>query len=88
VSETPETSAAIGVVTAAWCAVLNTDEYHPDDDFFALGGNSLLAVSLVERIERELQVSFPLDALFLDGTLAAVTAATVEQFAARRTPAT
>jgi nonribosomal peptide synthetase CepK len=35
-----------------------------DDDFFELGGNSLLALHLLARIEDELDVTLPLQALF------------------------
>jgi amino acid adenylation domain-containing protein len=35
-----------------------------EDDFFALGGNSLLALHLLARIEDEFEVTLPLQALF------------------------
>jgi len=60
------------VVTDEWRAALQVQSTAPDDDFFTLGGNSLLAVALIERVERRLGIVFPLDALFVDGTLGAV----------------
>jgi amino acid adenylation domain-containing protein/non-ribosomal peptide synthase protein (TIGR01720 family) len=37
-------------VAAAWADVLATDEVGADDDFFALGGDSILAVRVVSRL--------------------------------------
>ena len=46
-----------------------------DDDFFSLGGNSVTAVRMAQRIEQRLGITFPLEVLFLDGTRPAVTRA-------------
>jgi acyl carrier protein len=59
-------------VTRIWCEILEIDDTDADEDFFTLGGNSLLAVKLVERLEKEFRIAFPLDALFIDGSLQAV----------------
>jgi acyl carrier protein len=63
------------VLATEWCAILDTAAVDDDDDFFALGGNSLMAVNLVERVERQLDVKFPLQSLFLDGSFGGVVAA-------------
>ena len=46
-----------------WRAVLKRDDIGPDDDFFLLGGDSLAAVDLLHRIEKELQYQLPLSIL-------------------------
>ncbi|PWI08957.1 amino acid adenylation protein [Streptomyces sp. NWU339] len=58
-----------------WKAALHRDVISVRDDFFACGGNSLIAVSLVHRVNREFGCSLPLQVLF--------TAPTVEQLAER-----
>jgi thioesterase domain-containing protein/acyl carrier protein len=50
--------------------VLRTPSCSAEADFFDLGGNSLLAVTLMERIEREFGVRLPLAQLLTDSTVA------------------
>ncbi|MFD6880238.1 phosphopantetheine-binding protein [Streptomyces sp. NPDC054904] len=57
------------IVRAEWCEVLDVTSPAPNDDFFDVGGNSLLAVTLVERIETRLGVEVALEEFFLDGRL-------------------
>ncbi|MEU6243456.1 phosphopantetheine-binding protein [Streptomyces sp. NPDC047024] len=57
------------IVRAEWCEVLDVTSPEPDDDFFEIGGNSLLAVTLVERVESRLGVEVALEEFFLDGRL-------------------
>jgi acyl carrier protein len=64
-------------VLAEWCALLEVDRAADDDEFFSLGGNSLLALTLATRIEERLDIRFPLEALFFDGTFGAVVGACV-----------
>ncbi|MGW7411290.1 phosphopantetheine-binding protein [Streptomyces sp. NPDC054863] len=66
------------VVESHWCAVLGVTEAGPQDRFFELGGDSLLAIDLIQKIETDLGVEIPVDVLFLDGTLAALTEASVK----------
>ena len=47
-----------------WRQVLGVEDAGSLGDFFALGGHSLTAVRLVVRIERELERSLPVSALF------------------------
>lgn len=63
------------VVSAHWRAVLGVADAGLDDDFFGLGGDSLQAITLVENVERDLDIQFPIEVLFIDGSLKAVVSA-------------
>jgi acyl carrier protein len=63
------------IVVAEWSEILDVDGPSTDDDFFEVGGNSLLAVSLFERLEARLSVELPIDEFFADGTLGGLVAA-------------
>ena len=52
------------LVAGFWCDLLGLAQVGIDDNFFALGGHSLVAVSLLVRIERECQVRLPLRTIF------------------------
>ncbi|GLZ35227.1 hypothetical protein Lesp02_74140 [Lentzea sp. NBRC 105346] len=52
--------------------VLGRDEVGVDDDFFALGGHSLLLVRLATALRRELSVELPVARLFAAATPAAL----------------
>ena len=60
---------AYDVVALAWTELLGVGEVQPTDRFFELGGDSLLGVVMIERIERELGIEFPLEEFFRDDTL-------------------
>lgn len=64
-----ESQHVVDVVRAEWCSVLEVTDARDSDEFFTLGGDSLRAMSLVTRIEESLGIEFPLDVLFVDGTL-------------------
>ncbi|MFI6157222.1 amino acid adenylation domain-containing protein [Kitasatospora sp. NPDC051170] len=51
-------------LAAAWGKALGYEEVSVTDEFFAVGGNSLIAVALVNRINRECGVTLPLQVLF------------------------
>ena len=40
-----------------WCDVLKTRDILPEDNFFEIGGNSLLAISVINRTEENLKIS-------------------------------
>jgi amino acid adenylation domain-containing protein len=52
-----------------WGRALKYDPVSVRDDFFEAGGNSLIAVALINRINREFRVSLPLQILFECPTL-------------------
>ncbi|MBW4561039.1 MAG: amino acid adenylation domain-containing protein [Mojavia pulchra JT2-VF2] len=52
-----------------WIEVLNLERVSIQDNFFDLGGDSLLAVRLMNQINKQLKHSLPLSALFLNPTI-------------------
>jgi amino acid adenylation domain-containing protein len=59
-------------IAAIWCEVLGVAQVGIDDNFFDLGGHSLLLVRLRARLEAELGVTLPMVKLFQHPTVAAV----------------
>ncbi|MFC8042751.1 amino acid adenylation domain-containing protein [Nocardia sp. NPDC057353] len=70
------------VVAGVIAAVLDTDGIGLDDDFFELGGNSLLATQVATRIGAALETRVPARALFENSTVEKLAAA-AEQLAGR-----
>jgi thioesterase domain-containing protein/acyl carrier protein len=59
-----------------WARILQVDRVGVNDDFFEVGGHSLLAVRLLVEVEREFGVEVPLAAFFEEsGTVAGLAAA-------------
>ncbi|MEP7010534.1 MAG: amino acid adenylation domain-containing protein [Acidobacteriota bacterium] len=52
-----------------WEEILKVNPVHIDDDFFDLGGNSLVAVQLMARIRLDFQRDLPLATLFQSSTI-------------------
>ncbi|MGY2062310.1 condensation domain-containing protein, partial [Nocardia gipuzkoensis] len=77
------------VVASVYAEVLGVDRVGADDDFFALGGNSLLATQVAARIGAALDTQVPVRALFEASTVATL-AVKVERGTgeASRTPLT
>jgi amino acid adenylation domain-containing protein len=57
-----------------WSEVLTVDAVGVDDNFFALGGDSLLAMKMAVRALKELKVEVPLNLLFRSPTIAKLAA--------------
>ena len=51
-------------VLSVWQAILKRNDLSVVDDFFSVGGQSLLATQVMSRLRREFEVNIPLRALF------------------------
>lgn len=61
-------------VRAIWHRELQRDAIMPDDDFFALGGDSLVMVRIQAAFIDELDAEVPMDQLFLNPTVRSIAA--------------
>ena len=61
-------------VAALWAELLGAERVGAEDRFLELGGHSLIAMRVVGRLRRELNVSIPLDPLLRGDTVAQVAA--------------
>jgi acyl carrier protein len=52
------------MLAAFWCELLEVPEVGVTDDFFDMGGDSLLAMQLFARIRKQLDVEMPIRSLF------------------------
>ncbi|MEM6406525.1 MAG: amino acid adenylation domain-containing protein, partial [Pseudomonadota bacterium] len=57
---------------AIWQKVLGTDQIGIQDDFFAVGGHSLLAMRLISLIRQQFNLPLPVAVLFQQGTVTAL----------------
>ncbi|MSQ36127.1 MAG: hypothetical protein EXR63_03150 [Dehalococcoidia bacterium] len=77
--QAPAQRAAVPVtveaLAAIWARVLNVDAVDADDNFFDLGGHSLVAMQLIADVREAFQVEVPLRALFEDPTITGLMAA-------------
>ncbi|MFI9460342.1 amino acid adenylation domain-containing protein [Streptomyces xiamenensis] len=73
-------------LAAVWERILGTEELARDDDFFSLGGHSLMAARLGNDIRAEFGVTLALHEVFDDPTLAAI-ARVIDEKSARPAPA-
>ena len=68
IQETDEDAAArtpiVGVVAGIWCEVLKLDQVGQFDDFFSLGGHSLLVTQVMARVREVFGVELPLRDFF------------------------
>jgi aryl carrier-like protein len=56
-----------------WKEVLKSDQFSLDDNFFDIGGHSLLMVQVHERLQRALHRAFPLITLLQHPTIRSIT---------------
>ena len=59
-------------IAAIWCEVLRLPAVGSRDNFFDLGGHSLLVVQVHQRLTATLQQSFPITDLFRFSTVTAI----------------
>jgi acyl transferase domain-containing protein len=62
------------LLASFWSGVLGMSEIGVDDDFFELGGNSLVAVQLAARMREQLSVELPIASLFDHPTIRSIAA--------------
>jgi len=67
----PET-ATEAILMEIWAAVLKLDQVGVTDDFFALGGHSMLATQIIARANQELDVEIALNLIFRFPTIRAL----------------
>ncbi len=63
------------VVAGIWADALGLDRVGAEDDFFALGGHSLLSTQVMARVREAFGVEVPLHRMFAEPTVAALTRA-------------
>lgn len=68
VGRSPEEDALLGVLCSELSAVFDGATVDPDDDFYRLGGDSLMATRLVNRLRRTLDVDLAVDDLLENPT--------------------
>jgi phthiocerol/phenolphthiocerol synthesis type-I polyketide synthase E len=76
-----------GRLAALFGSVLGIERVGVHDDFFALGGHSLLGTQLLARLRREMQVELPLARLFEAPTVADLAAGVVAELVSGATVA-
>ncbi|WP_437733201.1 amino acid adenylation domain-containing protein [Sorangium sp. So ce1335] len=64
----------LATLSGIWAEVLGRTDIRPEDGFFDVGGNSLRAIQVLSRIRSRLMVDLPLEVLFVQPNLAALTA--------------
>lgn len=61
-------------VRVIWCRELQRDDISVDDNFFALGGQSVIMSRIQWAFIEELDVEVPVDQMFLNPTVASISA--------------
>lgn len=63
----------ISKLKAIWSEILNQDDFYVDDNFFDVGGNSMLALILVNRIQKEISSNITLKDILESSTISKLT---------------
>lgn len=66
------------VLAAIWSDLLDRDDISTNDNFFSVGGHSLLAIQLIAQVQEELGVDYPIITFFEFPTIAEM-ATTIDQ---------
>ncbi len=66
------------IVTAIWRELFGIERISPADNFFDLGGNSLLAIQLMAQLRKTFQLELPLSSLFEAPTVTGLATRIVE----------
>jgi len=74
-SENPEAEIPVRIelqrqIAASWRQLLGVELIGPEDDFFDLGGDSLLVTQFVSRLSEMFQIELPLDKVYENPTVA------------------
>lgn len=72
---------AQAVVTQLWRDLLGVDQVAPDDDWYALGGDSLLTTRVITLLEQRYRVDLPVDQFFNATTINAMADALAQALA-------
>jgi amino acid adenylation domain-containing protein len=75
---TPPRTNVEHAIARIWGDVLGLEQVGVDDEFLALGGDSLLATRIASRVEDRFQVSLPLHSLIQANTVSRMAAAIVD----------
>ncbi|OQD51807.1 phosphopantetheine-binding protein [Streptomyces phaeoluteigriseus] len=65
-------AALVRGISALWAEHLHGCDVGPDDDFFALGGNSLIGIKIIDRVSQDYGVRLSVRAFYLAQTPARV----------------
>ncbi|MCT2581930.1 type I polyketide synthase [Actinophytocola gossypii] len=82
VESAPAATELEATIAGVWSRMLGVERVEVDDDFFDLGGNSLVAVQLIAQLRKAVGVRLPMRSLFEQPTVAGL-AARVEQLRAK-----
>jgi acyl-coenzyme A synthetase/AMP-(fatty) acid ligase/acyl carrier protein len=74
------------IVAAVWAEVLGLDRVGAHDDFFSVGGNSLLGMRMLLRLTEEFDLDLPLRTIFEERTVAKLAAVVLAALIAEDRP--